>query len=106
MFLVHRRDIIEAIKIRQGLQIGLMLNQLFRPAVQQTNMRINALYDLPVKLQHKAQHAMGRRMLRAEINGEITIITLEDSFVFSHGLTPPPLSHHPGGHILHLPMGT
>ena len=39
--------------------------------MQQPDMRIDALDDLAVELQHQAQHAMRRRMLRPEIDGEI-----------------------------------
>ncbi len=34
-------------------------------------MRIDALDDLAVELQHQAQHAVRRRMLRPEIDGEV-----------------------------------
>ena len=34
-------------------------------------MRIDALDHLAVELQHQAQHAMRRRMLRPEIDGEV-----------------------------------
>ena len=76
MLLIHRRDIIEPVKIRHRLQIRLRLDQLLRAAMKQSDMRINALDDLAIKLQHKTQHAMGRRMLRSEIDTEITKLML------------------------------
>jgi hypothetical protein len=39
--------------------------------MQQTNMRVNALYDLAVELEHKTQHPMRRGVLGPEIDGEI-----------------------------------
>jgi len=39
-------------------------------------VRIDPLDDLAVKLKHKAQHAVRRRVLRAEIDGEISDIML------------------------------
>ncbi len=36
-------------------------------------MRIDVAHDLAVELQHKAQHAMRRGMLRPEIQGEIAM---------------------------------
>ena len=72
VFLVHRRAVIKPVKIRHGLHIDLGLNQLFGAAMQQTDMRINTFNHFPVQLQHKAQHAMRCRMLRAEIDREIT----------------------------------
>ena len=34
-------------------------------------MRIDALDDFAVELEHEAQHAMRRRMLRPEVDGEV-----------------------------------
>ena len=34
-------------------------------------MGIDALHDLAIELQHQTQHAVRRRMLRPEIDGEI-----------------------------------
>ena len=70
MLLVHRRDIVEPVEIADRLQIGLVLDQLLGAAMQQADMRIDALDNLAVEFQHQAQHAVGRRMLRAEIDGE------------------------------------
>ena len=71
MLLVHRRDVIEPVEIGDRLQIGLVLDQLLGAAMQQTDMRIDPLDHLAVELQHQAQHAVSRRMLRTEIDGEI-----------------------------------
>ncbi len=71
MLLIHRRDVVEPVEIRDRLQIGLLLDQLLGAAMQQPDMRIDALDDLAVKLQHEAQHAVRRRMLRPEIDGEV-----------------------------------
>ena len=72
MLLVHRRDIVEPVEIRDRLQIGLVLDQLLGAAMQQADMRIDALDDLAVEFQHQAQHAVRGRMLRAEIDGEVS----------------------------------
>jgi hypothetical protein len=39
--------------------------------VQEPYMRVNTFDDLAVEFKHKTQHAVGRRMLRPEIDGEI-----------------------------------
>ncbi len=70
MLLAHRRDVIEPVEIGHRLQIGLVLDQLLGAAVQQADMRVGALDDLAVHLQHQAQHAVRRRMLRPEIHRE------------------------------------
>ena len=71
VLLVHRRDIVEPVEIRDRLQIGLVLDQLLGAAMEQPDMRVDALDHLAVELQHQAQHAVRRRMLRPEIDGEI-----------------------------------
>ena len=71
VLLVHRRDIVEPVEIGDRLQIGLGLDQLLGAAMQQADMRIDAVDDLAVELQHEAQHAVRRRMLRPEIDVEV-----------------------------------
>ena len=71
MLLAHRRDVIEPVEIGDRLQVGLVLDQLFGAAVQQADMRVGALDDLAVHLQHQPHHAVRRRMLRPEIHREI-----------------------------------
>src|SRR5215204_4003679 len=70
MFLIHRRDVIEPVEIRHRLHVGFILDQLFGAAMEQADMRVHALDYLAVELQHQAQHAVRRRMLRAEIHRE------------------------------------
>ena len=71
VFLIHRRDIVEPVKVRQSLQIRFMLDQLFSATMQQSNVRINAHNDFAVELKHKPQDTMRRRMLWPKINSEI-----------------------------------
>ena len=71
MLLVHRRDVVEPVEIADGLQVGLVLDQLLGAAVQQADVRIDALHHLAVELQHQAQHAVRGRMLRAEVDVEL-----------------------------------
>ena len=61
VLLVHRRDIVEPVEIRDRLQIGLLLDQLLGAAMKQPDMRIDALDDFAVELEHQAQHAVRRR---------------------------------------------
>jgi hypothetical protein len=50
-----------------------MLNQFFRAAVQQSDMRIYALNNLTIQIQNQAQDAMRRRVLRSEVNRKFTV---------------------------------
>ena len=68
MLHAERRAIIEPVEIGQRLQIGLVFDQLFGAAVEQADMRIEPLDDFAVQLHDKAEHAVRRRVLRAEID--------------------------------------
>ena len=71
MLLVHRRDVVEPVEVADGLQVGLVLDQLLGAAMQEADVGIDALHDLAVELQHQAQHAVGGRMLRPEVDVEV-----------------------------------
>ena len=76
VLLVHRRDVVETVEIADRLQVGLVLDQLLGAAVQEPDVGIDALHHLAVELQHEAQHAVGRRMLRAEVDVELADVGL------------------------------
>ena len=76
MLLIHRRDIVEPVEIGQRLEISLVLDQLFRAAVKQADMRIDSLDHLAVEFEHEAQHAVGGGMLGPEIDGEGAVVAL------------------------------
>jgi hypothetical protein len=71
MLLVHRRDVIKPIKIADRLRIGFVLDQLFSASMEQSNMRIDAPYNLAIKFQDEAQNAVCRGVLRPEIYREV-----------------------------------
>ena len=76
MLLVHRRDVVEPVEIADRLQIGLVLDQLLGAAVQEPDVRIDALDHLAVELEHEAEHAVRRRVLRTEVDGELADVGL------------------------------
>src|SRR5437016_4216187 len=41
MLLAHRRYVVEPVEVRNGLQVGLVFDEFFGPAMQQANMRIS-----------------------------------------------------------------
>jgi hypothetical protein len=45
--------------------------------MQETNMRVNALYDLAVELEYKTQDAVRRRVLGPEIDSEVADSSLD-----------------------------
>ena len=52
-------------------------------------MRIDARDDFTVELQHQAQHAVRRRMLRPEVDGEIAEILLVHDQTFGPAFSSP-----------------
>ena len=89
VLLVHRRDVIEPVEIRDRLQIRLVLDQFFGAAMQEPDMRIDALDDLAIEFQHQAQHAVRRRMLRSEIDREVSKILLVHGQAFGSAFSSP-----------------
>lgn len=71
LLIAHHGDIVQAIEVGQRLHVGLVLDQLFRAAVQEADVRIGAEDDLTVQLQDQPQHAVGGRMLRAEVKPHV-----------------------------------
>ncbi len=70
VLLAHHADVIEPIEIRQRLDVGFILDELFGTAVEQADVRVGFGDHFAVELQHQAQHAVGGRVLRAEVEGE------------------------------------
>jgi len=67
----HRRPIrhgrqrtVETIKIWQRLQVGLVLNELLRPTVEEANVGVCTLHNFTIQLQHQPQHTVLRRRIR------------------------------------------
>ena len=89
VLLVHRRDIVEPVEIRDRLQIGLVLDQLFGAAMKQADMRIDPRDHFAVELQHQTQHAVRRRMLRPEIDREIAEVLLVHGQTFGPAFSSP-----------------
>ncbi len=92
VLLVHRRDIVEPVEIRDRLQVGLVLDQLLGAAMQKTDMRIDARDHLAVQFEHQTQHAMRGRMLRTKVDGEVTKVL----WLLVHGQAFGPAFSSPG----------
>ncbi len=83
VLLIHRRHVVEAIEIRDGLKIRLGLDQLFGATMQQADMGIDALDHFAVELEDEPQNTVSRRMLRAEVNVERANVVLGHCLAFS-----------------------
>jgi len=89
VFLIHRRDIVEPVEIRNCLQIGLLFDQLLGTAMKQTDVRIDTLDHLTVELQHETQHAVRSRMLRPEVDGEVAQCGFRHQLAFGPAFSSP-----------------
>ena len=76
VLLVLRRHVVEPVEVGHRLQIGLVLDQLLGAAMQQADVRIGALDGLAVHLQHQAQNAVRRRVLRPEVHRDVLDLRL------------------------------
>ncbi len=68
VLVTHHGHVVEPVHVADGLVEGLGLGQLLGAAVQQPDVRIGLLDDLAIELEHQAQHAVRRRMLRPEVH--------------------------------------
>jgi hypothetical protein len=50
VLLVHGRDVVEPVEVADRLQVGLVLDQLLGAAVEEADVRVDALDDLAVQL--------------------------------------------------------
>ncbi len=71
VLVAHHRDVIEPVHVADRLVERLALGQLLGRAVQETDVRIGLLDHLAVQLEHQAQHAVRRGMLRTEVQREV-----------------------------------
>ena len=78
--LTDQPDLPNLHRVDQALYRGARLGQFLGGPMQQPDVRIGALDDLAVKLEHQPQHPVRRRMLRAKVHG----VVLD----FRHGSDP------------------
>ena len=71
VLVAHHGHVIQAVHVRQGLDVGLGFGQFFGGAVQQTDVRISSLDDFAVQLKDQTQHAVRGRVLRTEVQGVV-----------------------------------
>lgn len=75
----HHGDVVEAVEVGQGLQIGLVLDQLLGAAVQEADVGIGADDLLAAELENKTQDAVGGGMLGAEVDGVVADLAVGDA---------------------------
>jgi len=78
VLVAHHRHVIQPVHVRQRLQVGLVFGEFFRRPMQEPDVRIRALDDLSVELEHQPQHAVRSRVLGPEVHRVVAN--------FSHGI--------------------
>ena len=68
VLVAHHRHVVETVHVADRLVERLRLGELLGAAMQQADVRIGLLDDFAVHLEHQAQHAVRRRMLRTEVH--------------------------------------
>ena len=68
----HHRNVVQTIEVRQGLHIGLVLDQLLSTTVKQTDVGIGANDLLAVEFQNQTKHTVSSRMLRTKVDCVVT----------------------------------
>ena len=71
VLVAHHGHVVETVHVRQRLDVGLVLGELLGRAMQEPDVRVGALDDFAVELEHEAQHAVGRRVLRSKVHGVV-----------------------------------
>ena len=66
-----RRYIIHAIDIRRKLRVSAILGDLLDPPVQVPNHALDCFHPLAIQLQHQAQNAVRRRVLRPHVQHQL-----------------------------------
>lgn len=72
LFVCHHGDIVQTVEVWQSLKIGLVLDQLFRSSVQQTDVRIGPNDFFTAELENQSQHTVGGRMLGSEVDSVVS----------------------------------
>jgi len=68
----HHRDVVQTIEVRQGLHVGLVLDQLLGTTVKQTDVGIGANNFLAIEFQNQTKHTVSSRMLGTKVDGVVT----------------------------------
>ena len=71
VLLRHHRHVVEPVKVRERLLVGLVLDELLGPAMKQPDVRVGLDDVLAAQLEHQPQHAVRRRVLRPEVEREV-----------------------------------
>lgn len=81
LLVCHHGDIVQTVEVWQGLEIGLVLDQLFGSSVQQTDVRIGSDDFFAAKFENQSQHTVGGGMLGSEVDSVVSDFAMLDAVV-------------------------
>merc|ERR550534_2937446 len=67
LLIAHHAHIVQTVKVRQSLHVGLVFNQLLCASVQQPDVRVSLGHRLSVKLEHEPQYTMSSGVLGTKV---------------------------------------
>ena len=76
LFVGHHGDVVETVEVREGLKVGLVLDQLLGTTVQKTDVGIGSNDFLAIELQNQTQHTVGGGMLRTKVDGVVSNLSV------------------------------
>lgn len=74
----HHRHVVQSVKVGQRLEVGLVLDQLFRATVEQADMGVRPNDFLAIEFEDQAQDTVGCRVLGAEIDSVVANFAVLD----------------------------
>lgn len=72
LLVCHHGNVVQTVKVRQSLEIGLVLDQLFRSSVQQADVRIGSDDFFTTEFENQSQHTVGGRVLGSEVDSVVS----------------------------------
>lgn len=76
LFVGHHGDVVEAVEVGQGLQVGLVLDQLLGAAVKQSDVGVGSDNLLSTQFENESQDTVGGGMLGTEVDRVVADLAL------------------------------
>lgn len=78
LLVCHHGNVVEAVKVGQGLEIRLVLDELLGTAVQQTDVGVGTDNFFAIELENQSQHTVSGRMLGSKVDGVVADLAVLD----------------------------
>lgn len=72
----HHGNIVKSVKVRQGLEICLVLDQLLSTSVEQTDMGVGSDDFFTIELENQTQYTVGGGMLGTKVDSVVSNLSV------------------------------